>query len=190
MSIVSVDVGGQSVPYRSEPRCFVCRTPERLEIEEWLVVGRTSRMIMERWPDRRLSHRNLMDHVRLGHLPLEAPAVKQLVRERTADVERLFETAITHTAQRLSLAHLVVEQVRGRLDAGDLRPELKDGLAALRLILDYEKRDGPAETEEIASQMLDIYEAVKATLTPEQFQGLQSHVRERVRARREGRNDD
>jgi hypothetical protein len=183
-SLASVEIGGESYPYKTEPRCRVCSSGARLEIERALVKGMTYDGIAETFgePDG-INARGVLAHVRRGHVPINAPAVRTLARARTEEVTETIAPLIHGAVANLSFAHAVVDRVRIRLEAGDIEPNVRDGLAAARLIVECEAGSGPVDTAEWQTEFMAVFETVKDIMTPAQFADMGARLNERSRQR-------
>src|SRR5437660_1619186 len=97
-SIASITVGGRTYARRSVPRCLVCSSSVREQVERALLRGDPPSLIAESFPDAELSARNVGDHFRHGHIPID-PAVRDML---AADAEErgrpLAKAAITKAA--------------------------------------------------------------------------------------------
>ena len=97
--------------------------------------GRSYQRIVEAFPDcGSVNARGLQAHFANGHVPINAPAVRAVGQARSAEVSDVLLPLIAKTALNLSFAHAVVEWVQARLEAGDLEPSIRDGVAAAELI--------------------------------------------------------
>jgi len=109
-----------------------------------LAEGRTYRAIAAVLPpDAEISPRNLRDHFANGHLDLDAQAVQRASRQQGQALQAAREPLVQGKAAHLSFAHALLGRVAERLDSGEVQPEIRDGLAAARLL---------AQTEEAAGQ--------------------------------------
>ncbi len=86
-SLVTVDVGGQSYPYKTEPRCHVCSDNNRLEMETALAQGRAYKRMVELFADSdAVTPRSLQGHLENGHMPVRAAAVQAVAQARSAEL--------------------------------------------------------------------------------------------------------
>jgi hypothetical protein len=183
-SLASVEIGGESFPYRTEPRCHVCSSPRRLEIERALVKGLTYEKIAETFAQQDgINARGVLAHVKRGHVPINAPAVRAVARARSEEVTEAIAPMIRGAAANLGFAHAVVDRVRIRLASGEIEPSIRDGLAAARLIVECEAGSGPVDTAEWQSEFMAVFETVKAIMTPEQFVEMGDRLNARNRER-------
>jgi hypothetical protein len=184
MSLASVDVGGESFPYKIESRCRVCSSRRRLDVERALVKGMTYQHIAETFgePDK-INARGVMAHVKRGHVPMNAPAVLAVAKARTEEVSQAIAPLIRGATANLGFAHAVVDRVRVRLESGEVQPNVRDGLAAIRLITECEAASSPVDANEWQSEFMAVFEAVKAIMTPAQFDDLATRLNTRNRER-------
>jgi len=130
---------------------------EALVFKRHLAEGRTYRAIAAVLPpDAEISPRNLRDHFANGHLDLDAQAVQRASRQQGQALQAAREPLVQGKAAHLSFAHSLLGRVAERLDSGEVQPEIRDGLAAARLL---------AQTEEAAGQQAKIDDYVTALVT-------------------------
>jgi hypothetical protein len=183
-SLASVEIGSESFPYRTEPRCRVCSSPRRLEIERALATGRTYQKIAETFGEpEEINARGVLAHVKRGHVPINAPAVRAVAKARSDEVSEAIAPLIRGAAANLSFAHAVVDRVRIRLESGEIEPNVRDGLAAARLIAECETGSGPLDTNEWQSEFMAVFEVVQAIMTPAQFEEMGDRLNARNRER-------
>jgi hypothetical protein len=172
-SVVSIDLGGYQYPYRSEPRCRVCTSPQRRAAEEMLASGRTYMMIAKALPDGGFDARNLGDHIRNGHLPLHAPAVRRVAQHEAADVKQFVEPAVQSVADHLSFASGVVARVKERMSAGEVQPTVGDGIAAAKLLAQTEAAASNHRTvDDYVTALLTLIDTVREHVTAETFTNI------------------
>src|SRR4051812_40048561 len=83
-SVAYVRVGGREYPIAVAPKCKVCGSARRREIEELMLAGQSGRHVIRTLglEDADLSTRNLTDHFR-AHVPLAAATV-DAIRDQLA----------------------------------------------------------------------------------------------------------
>jgi hypothetical protein len=184
MSLASIDVGGQSFPYRIESRCHVCCSSRRLDVERAIAKGVPYQRIGEMFgePDG-INARGVKAHVKRGHMPINAPAVLAVAKARSDEVSEVISPLIQSATSNLGFAHAVVDRVRVRLESGEVQPNVRDGLAAMRLIVECEAASGPADVAEWQTEFIALFDAVKAIMTPVQFDDLSHRLNTRSRER-------
>jgi hypothetical protein len=183
-SLASVEIGGDSFPYRTEPRCHVCASPRRLDIERALVKGLTYERIADDFGEHDgINARGVLAHVKRGHVPVNAPAVRAVAKARSEEVSQAIAPLIRGAAANLSFAHAVVDSVRIRLASGEIQPNVRDGLAATRLIIECEAGSGPVDVNEWKTQYIVIFETVQDIMSPAQFAEMGDRLNELNRQR-------
>lgn len=183
-SLASITIGGESFPYKVEPRCRVCSSPRRLEIEHALVKGLTYERIAETFGEPEdINARGVLAHVRRGHVPVNAPAVRAVARARSQELGEAITPLIQGAAVTLSFAHSVIDRVRVRLESGEIEPNVRDGLAAARLIVECEAGSGPVDAAEWQSELMAVFETVRDIMSPAQFEEMGDRLNARNRER-------
>jgi hypothetical protein len=183
-SLASVEIGGHSYPYKTESRCGVCSSTARLDIERAVAKGLPYARISEMFGEPGgINARGVMAHVKRGHVPINAPAVRAVAKARSEEVSEAVAPLIRGATANLSFAHAVVDRVRVRLDSGETEPSVRDGLAAMRLIVECEGGSGPADVTEWQTEFIALFDAVKAIMTPAQFDDLAHRLNTRSRER-------
>ncbi len=90
-SPASVEIDGETFAYKTEPRCRVCSSSSRLEVESALALakGLTYERVAETFGERDgINARGVRAHVSRGHIPINASAVQAVAgapaRHRTS----------------------------------------------------------------------------------------------------------
>ncbi len=88
-SPASVEIDGETFAYKTEPRCRVCSSSSRLEVESALAKGLTYERVAETFGERDgINARGVRAHVSRGHIPINASAVQAVAgapaRHRTS----------------------------------------------------------------------------------------------------------
>ena len=176
-SLASITIGCDEYPLIVEPRCHLCQSPKRREAETLLAQGRTYRAIVEELKlEPEVSARNVSDHYRAGHLPVQAAAVDQMTRQASSEASQRAAPLIQGVVDHLNFAHAVVARVGARLATGETQPTVSDGLAAARLIAQLEGVS--TSVDEWTEYFTEIYEAAQDLMTTDQFQAFVRRVGE------------
>jgi hypothetical protein len=183
-SLASVEIGGESFPYKTESRCRVCASSQRVDVERAVAKGLSYQRIAETLggPDG-INARGVVAHVKRGHMPITAPAVRAVAKARSEEVIDVIAPLIRGVAANLGFAHAVVDRVRVRLDSGEVEPNVKDALAAARLIIECEAGSGPADASEWQGEMMAVFDVVKEIMSPAQFVEMGDRLNARNRER-------
>ncbi len=165
----------QSRRLMGEPRCLTCVDPNRDEIDQGVLRGLSYRVILEGLPDgSSLTPRNLGDHFRAGHLRnVEQGAARKMTLRATPDdvglglSVDLVDGAAEAVADRLGFLGAIVGRVSERLVRGEIQPDVRDALAALKLIDGFEQRTGTGWDPNRASRVATaMFHAAQAVLSP------------------------
>lgn len=171
-ALLNVRVGDTTVPYKTEPGCKVCASGQhRLGIESRIAAGEVYSAIVRALPaDLGLTPRNLADHYRNGHTGAQHAAVRLVTARKAESTSRAVESLTEAVAGNLGFAHAVVGRVQQRMARGDVEPEVRDALAALRLIAQAEMAAGERHTaDEFITVMLILIEMAREIMTPAQW---------------------
>lgn len=157
-SLASVTVQGRSIPVVLRAQCRVCRSSQRLLIEDGLVRGLPPTEIVRRLDEPHgISTRNIREHHRRGHLPVDHDAVvmhRKLLA--SGEASRLASDATTWQIEQLVEHSAVLSAVHARLASGELSATLRDGLRAARLLFEFDRH---TEGLAVARQQAALVEA-------------------------------
>jgi hypothetical protein len=192
-SIVQVKVGNVVKDMVFEPRCKVCNHPARFSIEEKLLMGykysdisramsdlrkQKSDGEIETWPE--LEARNIKNHYQQGHVPLDHEMMAEYSKRRAEELGQDYEEAMVPVVDHIVVQKAVLAKGYEALAKGDITPDVKDTLAASKLLADREKDLANNSSVEEWQEFMTLYfQAVRATVAPEQWQqivrAIQSH---------------
>jgi hypothetical protein len=170
-SLVAVEMDGASTPLSSIPQCRTCGSKYRNVVERHLGEGRTYMAIAALLPpDADLSPRNLRDHYANGHMNLDAPAVQRASQQQGQALQTAREPLVQTKTNHLSFAHAVLARVAERLDSGEVEPEIKDGIAAAKLIAATEAAAGDRnQIEDYVTAMVALIDVVREIVPAQTF---------------------
>lgn len=115
--------------------------------------------------------------------------MQAVARARSAELTEALEPVIQETAIELAFAHAVLDRVRARVQAAEVEPTVRDGLAAAKLIADSGKA-AAGDVDELAfmAYKVEMFEIVQGIISEEQLKELQYRCdasnRERATLRR------
>jgi hypothetical protein len=170
-SLVTVEMDGVSATLSSVPQCRTCSSKYRDQVERHLGEGRTYMAIAALLPpDADLTSRNLRDHYANGHVDLDAPAVQRAAQQQGQALEAAREPLVAAKAAHLGFAHAVLARVAERLDSGEVEPEIKDGLAAAKLIAATEAAAGDRnQIDDYVTAMVALIDVVREVVPAHTF---------------------
>lgn len=177
--LAQVEVAGQRIDYRQEPRCLTCRSGHRQSVEAMIAMGRTWRGIARALPaDAGLSEDNIRQHYSRGHMPLQAAVVQQAAEDRRLEISAAAEGQVEQRARHTRLAHAVLDRVLFRLASGDIEPEVRDGMAAARFLATLEPSE--AGQGEYVAAFESLILAARSVLPAGQFDLVNQEFRKRT----------
>jgi hypothetical protein len=171
-SLIAYRIAGREYPMTVVSQCKVCMSPHRFDIEKELVSGRTYKKIAEGLPDgAEISWRNVKDHFRNNHLPLEVSATREIVENQAEAMGKSIEDHNGTLVDGITMASLVVQKAFERLAHGQIAPDLKDGMAAAKFLADLGIYDGEGgmDQQAIIEAFMQYHEAAQSVMSDEQF---------------------
>lgn len=171
--------GGKAWEFVHEPRCRVCSAGDGvLElVNRLLISGLTYSDVLRalesvnhtRPKGRRISYQSIRNHQK-KHMPFEAQAYRDILERRAAEAERDFIEGTGSIVTSASYAEVVMRKSFDHLMTNDIPVDVKDGLAAAKLLyaIDAGRVIGMDEAQAL-EQLNRIIEAVRAVCTPEQM---------------------
>lgn len=179
-SAVMVRVGNADFPVITASNCRVCRSPHRLFIENELVRGAGYASIVRQVegldggtgslgskPAELISR-----HYRDGHVP-ERARTRRIIQERRAEEMGLSILGEENIVTTLSMADSIIQRGNERMLDGELEPDIKDVIAALKLRNDIEKATPKGFDLEIVQQAMQVFWAeVEKRMSPDDMAEL------------------
>lgn len=182
-SMVQVKVGNRTYPAVQSSRCGVCMHPGRVEIEERLLSNygypaivnfvadkRVTRNngTVEDWPP--LSKEQIRSHYTKGHCPLDTELLRQLSEERAKELGAQYEDSVGRLVDHQVFQRAVIARGYDRLVRGEINPDVKDTLAASKMLADLEANaQAVASQDQWAIAMQVYFEVVQESVTAEQW---------------------
>lgn len=161
----------------NEPRCKVCQSPYRREIDMCLATGWSQRSVIdhfnallaedERYGPDYFSPNNMSTH-KNRHMTVRDIAVRKIMESRAkalgVDVENVEGMILTHEATLETIVQAGLEQLRNGLTSS----EPKDVLAAIQMLKQIEADFTASAVDELTNQFKAFADAVEEIVTPEQ----------------------
>lgn len=171
-SMVMTRIGGRDYPMYSGGQCRTCQHPDRQEIENQLLAGRSYLSIHKSLPvdDNRPSYRGLREHFLNGHLPLGPAAERALMERKYEETGRRIEEAIDDIVDHVTVAEMVVKKGFERMQAGEIAPEMTDMLNAVKIVEAIHARTNQDMDHDMwVSATMSMLEDARNLMTPEQW---------------------
>lgn len=182
-SLVQVRIGNRTYEATYSPRCHTCCHPARMQIEEMILQNHSYRSIAGQFSGQRLpspdgstaelppiTWNSIYHHFKAGHTPLGPATLRALSERRAARVGSSYEEATERFVDHVVLAEAVVGRTHERLVSGEIEPDVRDGLAAAKLLKDVE--DGAHRNTDVEAwgQAMTVYfEAAQRIMPPQMW---------------------
>jgi hypothetical protein len=196
-SAVVYRVGGRLYPMKHNTQCHVCNSDYRTDVEDALLRGRTYRAIENGLPeDCSLSARNIGDHVRNKHLPMDLIARTSLIEERAREMGHGIEEYQGNVIDQITLARTIITGTVERINTGEMDWSVADALKAAALLEQHDMVSGTSmDHEAIFMAFRRILEAASRVSSPEQMRAMGEVMRSdpilnSVLARLEGEDNE
>lgn len=171
-SMVMTRIGGRDYPMKSVGKCKTCQHPQRMEIENGLLAGRSYRALLRDLPEDefRPSYDGLRTHFINGHMPLAAAAQVALI-ERNAKRQGLkIEEAVDDLVDHITVAEMVVKQGFERMQRGEIAPDMADTLNAVKIVEQIQARtNSDLDHEMWVSATMSMLEDARSIMSPDQW---------------------
>ena len=177
-SMTEVNVGGESFPLVTSPRCSTCQSPHRRWIENQLISGYSYPNIardvaeMDTPAHKPIpSAESIKSHVRTGHM-VSPGAVRRHIIENRAESMGLQIDGEHNLTTYLGVNDIVIQRGMERMLSGEIEPGMNDLLTAIRNRHQFEKDAGGDGIDNEAWQqtMMFFMSWVQNRIGPVQFQ--------------------
>jgi hypothetical protein len=126
--------------------------PARMEIESLVLQGHSYRSVAAQyseveWTDGngetvmlpKVTGNSVIAHFRNGHMPVPSAAQRMIIERRAEQIGAAqYEHQVEQIVDQYTFARQVLSKTQERLLAGEIQPEVRDGIAAAKLIHDME----------------------------------------------------
>lgn len=170
--MVMTRIGGKDYPLYSDPRCKTCQHPDRVGIENALLVGRSYVAILNSLPEDEYkpAYRGILYHFNNGHMPLEAAAQRALIERNWIKQGKAIEDAVTDMVDHVTVAEMVVKRGFERMQAGEISPDMTDTLNAVKIVESIQSRTNADLDQEMwVSATMSMLEDARAIMSAEQW---------------------
>lgn len=178
--MVSYRVGGREYPLKTMPRCPVCMSVFRFDIEEEIVKGRTyariHREVISRCEAQGMDvseappRISISNHYNNGHMPLEFSQQRQIVEDRARQVGKRVEEGLDQIVDGITLMETVVLKSFEAIAQGRIEPTVRDGLAASKLLAELGVYDGSdVDQQAYVNAFMAYHETAERIMSSEEF---------------------
>lgn len=171
-SMVMTRIGGRDYPTYSGAQCKTCQHPDRMQIENDLLAGRSYLSIHRSLPEdeNRPSYHGLIRHFQQGHLPVGPAAERALMERRYEETGRKIEEAVDDIVDHVTVAEMVVKKGFERMQRGEIAPEMTDMLNAVKIVEAINARTNSDMDHEMwVGAAMSMLEDARSIMTADQW---------------------
>lgn len=183
-SLVKVRIGPKTYDAVYSSTCHTCTHPARAAIEEKVLLNYSYPAIAKMYSGRAVEGpqgedlvlpdvgwNSIRHHYRAGHMPLEHAAAGRLVERRAEEMGAEMEAAVDRVIEHRDVVQTVLERGYERIQQSLEEPDVKDTLAAAKLLADLDSRLGGAPTTDEAwgEAMAEFFAIAQRTMPPEMW---------------------
>jgi hypothetical protein len=180
-SVVTYRLGGREYPLRSEPKCLVCQSPHRVEIERGLLRAYSPTSVYRTLPEQAqasLSVKSIGSHAR-QHMPVDHVVRQAFIRERTEELGKDYEEIEGSLVDGIVFARTGLQKVYEDMMEGKIQPDVKDGIAFAQFLSKAEDQaGGDIDLDVAALGFMEYLAVLRAVCTPEQIQAMAQAISE------------
>jgi hypothetical protein len=181
---VRVKIGNRFYDAIREARCYTCMHPAREEIETQIIQGHSYKSVATQYSEvdwsqadgttvhlPQVTWSSIMHHFKAGHMPVEAAAMRQIIEKRAESIGvAQYEGQVGQFVDQYTFAQQVVAQTQERMVKGEIRPEVRDGLAAAKLLQDIESAsEGSLDSDAWGEAMERYFEVAQKMMPPDMW---------------------
>lgn len=181
-SLVRIRIGNREYDAKFSKTCKVCNNPARMEIETCLIKGDTYRSIAQHFSEAQWTGRDgglialpelgwqpIRNHYLSGHMPMSAAALRHIAEERAQQIGAQYEENTARLVDHYTVAKAIVQRGYERMVVGEIEPEIKDTIAAAKLLKEIEDTQIGSVDAEVWSEAMMIYFETAQELMPPQM---------------------
>jgi hypothetical protein len=190
-SLIQVQIGNRRYSAVRVPNCLTCQHPARMLIEEMIAQQYPFRKIAERFSMKtveleegvptllpRITHQNIGNHYRQGHMPVETATLRRLAERRAQQIGLALEESSDRFVDQVVLAEATMARTYERMMLGQIEPEIKDGLAAAKFLQDVQdKAQGGFDSEAWSAAMTVYFETAQRFMAPDIWERFTESLR-------------
>ncbi len=172
-SAVMYQVGGRSYAMKTARHCKTCQSHLRLDIENQIIRGYGYKGIVDSLPEGcELTERNLREHVKNNHMPLDETIRHRIIEERAQENNRLLENEAGTAVDHIAFARVGIQKCFEDITAGKQHVTVAEANQMANILLKFDQYAQGSEVDNYMvmqgfTTMLDI---LRKMLPPEQFQ--------------------
>lgn len=177
-SVIEYRLGGKVYSMRKVNGCKTCESDYRVEIEIGLLKGYAYTKIARSLPeDSNLTARNIGDHSRNGHLPIDASIQKIIIDERAGELGLDIDEYEGTLADYRTFIRLGVQRSLELMQEGKLYIDTDHAIQFAMAEVKLQQQAGEAVNQQAVIQSLIILRnAVEKVCTPKQIEDIKREI--------------
>jgi hypothetical protein len=181
-SLVRIRVGSRDYDAIRNPRCRVCTSPARMAIEEQLFKGTPYNHIANAFSEveydeggmtillPQISPSSIRNHFKNQHMPIEGAVLREISEQRARELGSQYGNVVDTVLDGYTVAKAVLARGYERLARDEIQPDVRETLAAAKLVSDMENgRLGNVDDEVWSQAMVVYFETAREVMQPEQW---------------------
>jgi hypothetical protein len=182
-SLVRVQVGGRVFDAKHSTQCRTCMHPARMDIERRLIEGYAFSAIAAEFGDTEfrkgdgsiqvlppLSGSSVRYHYRSGHMPLTAATIRDITEKRAEELGAAYDEGVNRVVDHVTAARTILQEGFDRIVSGQEQVDVRETLAAAKLLQDFEDRaQGSVDSEVWSEAMMIYFQTAQELMPPEMW---------------------
>lgn len=174
------------VPIVHEPRCNVCKSPQRNAIDKMLAAGFTYSEI-ERQFGGSVSRKSISLHSK-EHLNYEEAAIREVIEKEALNAQKNYEEGVSRLVTKNAYLEVALQKAYNALINNDTMVEPKDAVKVIEMLQKLQEQNQTVALDELRVQFQYFMQAVKETIPKEQWENIVDRTADLLRS--SGRNVD
>lgn len=172
-SLAAYQFNGQIYPLKSVGRCLTCQSPFRVEIEKMIARGvpyaRIAQDLDLRQGRNRVSTASMANHFKNGHMPVQQETVRRVLERKARERGESISEAIDARVDGETFAEMILQRTVERVGDGEIAPDIKDGLAAAKLLAELAPHEDAASESDYVAAFMVYHSIAQSIMTESQF---------------------
>lgn len=171
-----------------EPRCKVCKSPYRREIDQLLATGWSQTMVREHFnemidePSEKFNAQNMSVHAR-KHLTSRDAAVRRIMEARARQLNQDVDDAEKHIVTKMGVLDTLIYSGLGALHSGLSVAEPKDVIAAIAMQEKMEAEWRETALDEVMTDFQAFMDAVKEVVGEDMYADIYNRFEAKLDAK-------
>lgn len=168
-----VKVGGRTYAPKIRKNCLTCQSHYRIEIENLILNGYGYEHVAREVGDAGLTARNIGEHVRRGHLPIDQIIRREIIEDRAKEVGKSIESD-AYLSDHITVARLGIARYSRYMNETDAIPSEQMVLGMMKLLATVEAKAAEENVDRatLVEGFMVFMETARSIMSTEQFQAF------------------